>query len=698
MGSSQNKSEKIEIKYQTETSKNFKVETKLVQITIVLKSGKVWDKTYNIEETLSKIENDFKIENDMATINKNYYIEMTYNNSIIEMNSTTLKKFMKENNIDNSSSITINQEIKPKKADKLLDSLEICDIFGKPLFNPFKILIIERKQKLSLNTKTYQENLISEVKLNKFSIESAYCNGNNHLYISGGLDPSLSPNETLDLFWDIDLQSDNLDLPIKIQPKKNHSMIYANRKVFMIGGNDEKTIVYDIGSKTISNLCDLKIKRFEPSLIRHDNYLFCFDSSKKNNDDSFSFERLDLNNLAKPSWEIIIPNISPNLGESIYSQKFFGLVEDYNQNIIFIGGIYDKSTNYDSEDNNMKIMNTRYNIAKNILEKSDIPFKEISLSEKAFLPLNDKVFFIIPNYSRKTPEIIFYNRDKNEVQISSYKSDSQNKTRKKKNINPNLLIKNTFFNINFDMPGRHKEKLLNNNISESNNELNIIEPSPNNEITMKNSNLFNIGSPIQPPNYENDPNTNINKEENYKEEHSLNKRNNNNLMDVSLDSGNKLIEDVTDKEHNIKNRKIELSENIGNDKNAVNINVYNYELTPENNLINGTNNLDKNLNIDKTKEQNRNNDINNIEDIKINIKEKQEDIIVKKHKIVYGPQISHRNYRIKFHNSVNDPCNFIGRIKFNNLISPKYISQKIIKRKANKILQSEKNEIRINNY
>ena len=662
MGSGESKKEKNIQNERNGTKKSINVTTKLVQIKIRLKSGKIWDKTFNVEETLSKIETDFKIENNMDTINTKYFIEWTYKNSVIEMNSKKIKKFIEEKNIFDGLPIEIHQEIKPKEEGKLLDYLEICDIFGKPLFNPFKILIIERKQKLTIKENKYNKYLISQVELNKFSIESAFCNGNNHLYISGGVDPST--RNTLDLLWDIDLKSDNLESPKKIFPKQNHSMIYADKKVFIVGGNDTKTLVYDTENKNISNLCDLNLQRFEPSLIKHDNYLFCFDSSKKKNNVQFNFERIDLNNLTNSYWEIIYPKISPNLGEYIYNQKFYGVVEDYNQNIIFIGGIYDNTKNYSFEDNdnNMEIMNIRYNIPKNIMEKSDIAFQEISLSEKTFLPLDYNKYFILPNYSKRTPEIVYYNREENKVQISSYKSEYMNK---KKNKTPNLKVKASLFDINFDMPGLHREIDLNNNFNNNNIELEIIEPNVNNnEITMNNPNLFNIGSSIQP--FINKTNCiNINKD-----------HKKNNLIDINSDS--------------VKNININ---NIGIDTNIKKDTQIN-----SNKPINNENNLDINLNKRKIDKENENIEIN--KDIKINIiEEKLKDINIKKKEIIFSSQGSYKNWTSKFHNSVNDPCNYIEQNKKkNNLVDPKYISPKLIKRKANHILNSEKNELRINNY
>ena len=84
-------------------------------------------------------------------------------------------------------------------------------------------------------------------------------------------------------------------------------------------------------------------KRFEPSLIRNYNYLYCFDASKKNGE-KFSFEKFNLNKLSESSWEIIYPNISPKLGNNVYNQKFFGITEDNKHNIIFLGGLYDNNS------------------------------------------------------------------------------------------------------------------------------------------------------------------------------------------------------------------------------------------------------------------------------------------------------------------------------------------------------------------
>ena len=90
-----------------------------------------------------------------------------------------------------------------------------------------------------------------------------------------------------------------------------------------------------------------------------------------NFEDKFNFEKIDLySDLTQ--WELVNPNISPNNLNLIFSQKFFGVVEDFRENIIFVGGIYDNEIKENDINNNIKRMNIKYYINKNTIEKSDI--------------------------------------------------------------------------------------------------------------------------------------------------------------------------------------------------------------------------------------------------------------------------------------------------------------------------------------
>jgi hypothetical protein len=86
------------------------IKTRLVSIKIPTFSND-WERPYNIEATLETIAKDFKKDNDMDNLDNNFYIQWTYNNTQIKMDSTKIKDFMAINKIDNALQIEINQEV-----------------------------------------------------------------------------------------------------------------------------------------------------------------------------------------------------------------------------------------------------------------------------------------------------------------------------------------------------------------------------------------------------------------------------------------------------------------------------------------------------------------------------------------------------------------------------------------------------------
>lgn len=633
MGSSESKVEEDIGSKKEEKKEEFS--TKIVQIKINTFSG-YWEKPYNIEETLLKISEDFKNDNDMCYIQTNYFIEWTYNNTQIEMDSKKLKTFMEENNLINNdnSPILINQQIKPIKGKENLILLNKIDIAGKPLFNPFRIILFDLKSK-KLIPKEFDNEIIIKYQLDKIGIQSAYCNGENHLFISGGVDPN--NQNILDTLWDIDLKNNFSIKTFKISPKKNHSMILTANKVFIVGGEDKKCMYYNLEAGYIAQIEELNKARFEPSLIQHDEFLFCFDASRKKVDDKFSFEKLNLENLDKQKWEIVYPDIQPSLGgESVFSQKFFGVVEDFRQNILFLGGIYDKNNNL--LDKNMCL---KYNINKNMMEKSDISFQEISFSEKTFLPFDDKNYFILPNFTKNNYKIVIYSKEKNICKIVSNKLKPE-----KKNANLEITakfpsIKVSLNGINLDMPGLHKEIDLN--------------PS---KIEFKSSEEIQMNDDIN--NNSNNISVSFNPELNNIENENIN--NNNIEKDDNL-----IIEGNNNDEHKEENQKI----NNDSKEEAKDLGL----VVKNDNLIESTHH-----------EEEKNNSliINDID----KSKNDKNDKVVEKSKMEYS----------KFHCSVNDPCNMKKKKNDDIIYPPKYIDPKLIKQRARNIINLNYDKIKVENY
>ena len=97
-------------------------------------------------------------------------------------------------------------------------------------------------------------------------------------------------------------------------------MIYIQKKVYIIGGDDVNTMIYSEDDKEITHWANLNYKRFEPSLIRHDNFLFCFDTSRKyinNFENNINFEKIDLFSRSE-DWELVTPQISPNIVNCLF--------------------------------------------------------------------------------------------------------------------------------------------------------------------------------------------------------------------------------------------------------------------------------------------------------------------------------------------------------------------------------------------
>ena len=676
--------------------------TRLVTIKVPINDS-LWEKQYNIEATLEQVANDFKSANEMDIIQKNHFIEWRYKDQIIKMDTRKIKSFLPDENMQNIPPIVLEQEIKLIEGEEI--NLEICRIVGKPFYNPFEIYTFEPSRNL-IRFKRYSQNLIAEKELDKFSIESAYCNGNNHLFLSGGLNPNNQGG--LDLFWDIDLGSDDLSSPINMVPKKNHSMIYDDKKVYIVGGEDEKTLFYDTETKNMNKIANLNIKRFEPSLIRSDNYLYCFDTSCRKNNNKFSIERINLNNMAQSKWEIIYPSISPQIGDKVYNQKFFGIIEDYKRNIIFLGGIYDNTQNKTGEENN-PIMNMKYNINKNTIDNSDIPFQEVSFGEKTFLPMDYKNYFILPNFPKRLPNVVYFEKEKNLFKISSYKSNPRNQ-KKKDEHNTRLFsskIKASLFGLNFDMPGLHKEVdiNMNNNIEfptqhnniNNNYEINNFKNnnSKGNEDTIDNNNI-NTG-------------ININMNSNY----SRTKASNFIEPEVKIETNPVENIDLNPKDININLNnglnKGDIDINQRNNNNDIEINIKKYKIENDINMNPNINtnldtgninaNIDTNINANTKAEINTNINTNIEPEInkKINLNVNENDDIAPKLKTsrpkaeIY---ISRYNFS-NFHNSVYDPSSYIKKPRVRAISFPKNISSKVIKLQSKKI---NRDIFEINNY
>ena len=354
----------------------------------------------------------------------------------------------------------IKEDEKVESILKLDNDPYIPNYIGKLCFDPFDLFIYDTKKRVfHVQKYRYEDNSNFE----KLTSSSSCCNGDNKLYISGGID---NDENIIDKLWIFDLVNYEVEYISDFTPKNSHSMIYIpSRYVFLVGGNDNQVNYFDVNEKKLESWGELNKKRIEPALIQMNNYLYVFDNVNKNeNIIELNFEKTDLLS-DKPKFELIEPNISPNIERNIIP-KFFGVAKESEESIIFLGG------NILDEENDINdIKNYRYNINDNLIEFSEVPFINIQLKEKTFLNFNNKndIYIILSDFYRKCPQVAFYIKSKNRIKVVDYKPELSPSKIMKEEEN-NMLLKgenlNTKLrNYNFNMP-KNKENINNNIINE----------------------------------------------------------------------------------------------------------------------------------------------------------------------------------------------------------------------------------------
>ena len=406
--------------------------TEKINVIIPLEEGKNWEKEFDKKEKIQKIVDEFRIENNKP---EEFFMELKHNNDIVNLEDPIETLIS-----NNDTKIILNINLEKDNLDSGNFNSNKFELIGKPLSNPFQVQVYNRNNN-QIKLINFDNNEILKNKIENYTIDSAYCNGNNHLYISGGENKN---NLILNDFWDIDLKNEKIEkICDLIEPKKNHSMICVSEKyIFIVGGNSKQTFYYDIEKKEIKNYANLNIDRIEPALIQIEDELYCFDNLKKGNNE-ITFEKTNLKE--SPKWEIIKPQCDEN-----FTQKFFGTFKLDNENILFIGGYMLKDNI-----NNNDLMNFKYNIKNNIISRSDIPFKEMNLSEKNSYKIDKKKELMIPVYKKEEPEIIIINKEKKLIKKIPFElNNTKNKSTSSKLRN---VKENPLKTYNYNMPFFNEE-------------------------------------------------------------------------------------------------------------------------------------------------------------------------------------------------------------------------------------------------
>ena len=266
----------------------------------------------------------------------------------------------------------------------------------KPKLNPFGLIVFLTKNS-SIQIEQYPKEILDKYNLNKFNFDNyTYCNSPNFLFLSGENN-----------FWIINKQTYAIShYKLKIY-KKKHSMIYIhNIGVFLVGGDNKQTILYEIKTGKFKKWGDtVNNNIIKPGLFYYDEYLFCFRNlNKKNN----FFEKTYLGENTQRKWEIIYPRFKNTNPNEFYNNNF-ALSKSTEGKILFIGG--------NKENKNTYI----FNPLNDTIIKTEGKNEKIFFEEKNFYKLNKVINIAIPSDFEKSNELAKLNKYQFSLQKIKYK-------------------------------------------------------------------------------------------------------------------------------------------------------------------------------------------------------------------------------------------------------------------------------------
>ena len=182
-----------------------------LKISVPIDENNKWIKEYNGDEKIAKLVEDFKKEND-SEIPEHVIMKWKMGNKTLNLNDP-IRTLLPHR----SPTINLNVNYEQKGLDLNNNIINNSDLIGKPFNNPFEVEVFNKNngnlKRLNLNP-----NDVKNTEIENYNAYSAYCNGNNHLYISGGQNEK---KVILGQFWDIDLEKETIEkFPQGIEPKK----------------------------------------------------------------------------------------------------------------------------------------------------------------------------------------------------------------------------------------------------------------------------------------------------------------------------------------------------------------------------------------------------------------------------------------------------------------------------------------------
>jgi hypothetical protein len=304
--------------------------------------------------------------------------------------------------------------------------------------SPFEMVIFNILESLPINHIFNEEN---HKILSNFSNFSAYCNGANKIFFSGG--EIKNSEEYSNMFVEIDLLNlENVKiLPVLNQARSWHSMIFVPPKfIFIVGGKNTKSVeLYDMEKKTISIDSNLNEYRGEaPLSLVNNTYLYVFGGFTYNDKHPKSFERCNLK-MKNRVWEIV--NLK---NPEIFEPSFFSLAYGRGNSIILLG---------DRE--NANYINKSYSYVLNENGEDQLqPYEPHRAeepyinSEKFFIPIDPFKSILLPLYNSEVIKLLIFDSGTDKGVLTMQKSEiietAEDESRNIQGFNPSNKMNNQF--------------------------------------------------------------------------------------------------------------------------------------------------------------------------------------------------------------------------------------------------------------
>jgi hypothetical protein len=295
---------------------------------------------------------------------------------------------------------------------------ESTQVVASPKYdsNPFEIISFNKTTN-GLSYQLYQDESFDYLKT--FNEFSAYCNGNNKLYLSGS-DKKNDEDSYNNLFIEIDLA--NMSNPNHIKTLPNlltgrswHSMIFVPpRYVFIVGGLNTKSVeLYNTEKNEITHDSNLNENRSEVSICCVNNtHLYAFCGFLLNNNYLSSFEKCNLKAKTR-QWEMVNLITGQNCS---FEPNFFSVAFGKGNSIILLGGKESEKSNasknyiFESKNGVDTIDNYQLN-----------PVDDFFLcSEKFFMPINEKASILMPVYTSDVVKILHFDSDAGSLNVIKF--------------------------------------------------------------------------------------------------------------------------------------------------------------------------------------------------------------------------------------------------------------------------------------